>query len=121
MLKNDKVIRALSTIMGIKTNLPDHYVIEEHWAKEYDSAIQKIEMSLDINLEELADGLIIRDSKIRPAELDGRSDHRIVMALSIAAMSTQGQSSIDTAEAMNVTFPDFVKLMNSIGVKMKIE
>ena len=36
----------------VKVNLPDHYVVEEHWAKEYNSAIQKIEISLDINLEE---------------------------------------------------------------------
>ena len=52
MVQNDEVIRALSMIKGVKANLPDHYVIEEHWAKEYNSAIRKIEMSLDINLEE---------------------------------------------------------------------
>ena len=74
-------------------------------------------MSADI--EELPDGLIIRQSKLKPATLDGRGDHRIVMALSLAGMATEGQTSIDTAEAVNVTFPDYVKLMKSIGAKMK--
>jgi len=43
------------------------------------------------------------------------------MALSLAAMATEGQTSIDTAEAMNVTFPDYVKLMTAIGANMKTE
>ena len=73
------------------------------------------------DVEELPEGLIIRQSKLKPAILDGRSDHRIVMALSLAAMATQGQTTIDTAEAMNVTFPDYVKLMTAIGANMKTE
>lgn len=52
MTQNDELIRALSTINGVKANLPDHYVVEAHWVEEYNSAIQKIENSLDINLEE---------------------------------------------------------------------
>ena len=75
---------------------------------------------MDVDVEELPDGLIIRHSKPRPAQLDGRSDHRIVMALSLAGLCLEGQCSIDTAEAINVTFPDYVELMKSIGAKMEI-
>jgi 3-phosphoshikimate 1-carboxyvinyltransferase len=73
------------------------------------------------DVEELPDGLIIRQSKLKPATLDGRGDHRIVMALSLAAMATEGQTTIDTAEAVNVTFPDYVKLMTAIGANMETE
>jgi 3-phosphoshikimate 1-carboxyvinyltransferase len=73
-----------------------------------------------IDVEELPDGLIIRQSRPKPAKLNGRSDHRIVMALSLAGLSLDGQCSIDTAEAMNVTFPDYVKLMKSIGANMEL-
>ena len=75
---------------------------------------------LAIYVEELPDGLIIRHSKPKPAELNGRSDHRIVMALSLAGMASKEQCSIDTAEAMSVTFPNYVELMTSIGADMKI-
>ena len=75
---------------------------------------------MDVDVEELSDGLIIRHSKPRPAQLDGRSDHRIVMALSLAGLCLEGQCGIDTAEAINVTFPDYVELMKSIGAKMEI-
>ncbi len=76
---------------------------------------------MDVDVEELSDGLIIRHSKPKPAQLDGRSDHRIVMALSLAGLCLEGQCTIDTAEAISVTFPDYVELMKSIGANMKVE
>ena len=75
---------------------------------------------MGIKVEELADGLIIEESEPIAAEVDGWSDHRIVMALSLAAMAVEGKSVIDTAEAMGVTFPDYVELMKSIGADMEI-
>ena len=76
---------------------------------------------LGATLEELADGLIIhRADKLTAAQLDGKADHRIVMALALAAMAIDEPSSISTAEAINVTFPEYVKLMNSLGAKMKM-
>lgn len=71
--------------------------------------------------EELDDGLIVHQNKgLKAANLNGRSDHRIVMALSLAGMAIEGQSVIDTAEAMNVTFPNYVELMRNIGAKMEV-
>jgi len=74
-----------------------------------------------VDIEELPDGLIIRRSRPKPAKLHGWADHRIVMALSLAAMALDGQSVIDTAEAISVTFPDYVELMKSIGAKMELK
>ena len=39
-------------------------------------------------VEELPDGLVVHNSRLKAAHLDGRSDHRIVMALSLAAMGS---------------------------------
>jgi len=74
---------------------------------------------MNVDIEELQDGLIIRRSRPRPAKLHGWADHRIVMALSLAAMCIDEQCVIDTAEAMNVTFPEYVKLMKTIGANME--
>jgi 3-phosphoshikimate 1-carboxyvinyltransferase len=91
-----------------------------------------------VDVEELPDGLIVRGSslvarrsshKLRvtgheqrgTVSLDGRSDHRIVMALSLAGLCLEGQCSIDTAEAINVTFPDYVELMKSIGANIELK
>jgi len=75
---------------------------------------------MDVDVEELPDGLIIRQSTPRPAQLHGRADHRIVMALALAGLALDGQCSIDTAEAMSVTFPNFVELMQSLGANMEV-
>ncbi|MBN2018806.1 MAG: 3-phosphoshikimate 1-carboxyvinyltransferase [Sedimentisphaerales bacterium] len=75
---------------------------------------------LGVAVDELPDGLIIRNSKPRKARINGRGDHRIVMALSIAGMAMDGHTTIDTAEAMNVTFPEYVNLMKSIGADLEL-
>jgi 3-phosphoshikimate 1-carboxyvinyltransferase len=74
-----------------------------------------------IDIEELPDGLIIQGRQPKPAKLNGRSDHRTVMALSLAGLRLDGQCTIDTAEAMSVTFPDYVELMTSIGANMEVQ
>jgi len=73
-----------------------------------------------VDVEELPDGLIIRQSSPKPAELHGWADHRIVMALTIAGLGLDGQCTIDTAEAMSVTFPNYAELMKSLGADMEL-
>jgi 3-phosphoshikimate 1-carboxyvinyltransferase len=75
---------------------------------------------MDLNVEELPDGLIIEGSQPKPAELHGWADHRIVMALSLAGMNLDAQCSIDTAEAISVTFPGYVELMKALGAYMEV-
>jgi 3-phosphoshikimate 1-carboxyvinyltransferase len=72
-------------------------------------------------IEELPDGLIITGGRVGPGQLHGWGDHRIVMALSLAGLAIDGQCSIDTADAMNVTFPSYVELMTTIGADMEVE
>jgi len=74
-----------------------------------------------IDVEEMPDGLIIRHSRPKPASLHGWADHRIVMALSIAAMAVDGTSTVDTAEAVTVTFPGYVESMKSLGANIEIK
>ena len=76
---------------------------------------------LSIETQELPDGLIIQGGNAKAAVLKGHSDHRIVMALAIAAMAIEGTSVIDTAEAMNITFPNFVELMKKIGANIELQ
>jgi len=71
-------------------------------------------------VEELPDGLIVHHSKLRAAHLDGRGDHRIVMALSLAGMGLDEPCTIGTAEAIKVTFPEFVGLMQALGANLAI-
>ncbi len=76
---------------------------------------------LGATVQELPDGMVIRHSpNLLPAALQGMSDHRIVMALSLALMALEGEGSVNTAEAAAVTFPEYVDLMKSIGARMEL-
>ncbi len=72
------------------------------------------------DIEELPDGLIIRESKLKGCMVEGHDDHRVVMALAVAGLNTDGETSINGAEAMNVTFPEFVELICSCGGNIRI-
>ena len=76
---------------------------------------------MNVDAEELPDGIVVRQSTPQSAALDGHADHRIVMALSLAAMAAEGQSSIETAEAVSITFPTYVQLMSSLGAHTTIQ
>jgi 3-phosphoshikimate 1-carboxyvinyltransferase len=75
---------------------------------------------MGVRVEELPDGLVVHGGKPRAASLDGRNDHRIVMAIAIAGMAIGGETVINTAEAMSVTFPTFVDLMQDLGADMEL-
>ena len=95
------------------------------------------------DVEELDDGLIIRGpgfsatggpsgteqphraassgstAPLQGAEVDGHGDHRVVMALAVAALGAEGVSSISTAEAADITVPSFFPLLMSLGAHIE--
>jgi 3-phosphoshikimate 1-carboxyvinyltransferase len=70
---------------------------------------------------ELSDGLIIEGGRLDGADLNGHSDHRVIMALSVAGLVAGGQTTVDTAEAVSITFPTFPDLMREAGVDLHAE
>jgi len=71
-------------------------------------------------IEELPDGLLIKKSRLKGTKLRGHHDHRVVMALSIAAMTADEETLIDTAEAVSVTYPNYVKTMRKLGANITL-
>ncbi len=69
-------------------------------------------------IEETADGLIISGEKskgkMKGAAVHGWDDHRIVMSLFIAGMMI-GDMTIDTAESVKISYPDFFEEMKKVG------
>lgn len=73
-------------------------------------------------VEETADGLIISGEKSRKkmkgTAVHGWDDHRIVMSLFIAGMMI-GETTIDTAESVRISYPDFFEDMKRAGAVFK--
>ncbi|MHB9035664.1 MAG: 3-phosphoshikimate 1-carboxyvinyltransferase [Armatimonadota bacterium] len=73
------------------------------------------------DIEELPDGLVIRGSQLKPASVHGHHDHRVIMALAVAGLALDGETTIWSAEALSVTFPNFVELVYGVGADMRRE
>ena len=75
---------------------------------------------LGASVNELEDGLVIHKSTLKDADVSGHGDHRIVMALAIAGTLIPGETSIKTAEATSVTFPQFKYCVEQLGGNIRL-
>jgi 3-phosphoshikimate 1-carboxyvinyltransferase len=71
-------------------------------------------------VEEFADGLRVERraaGKLRGAKVDPQGDHRIVMALAVAALGAEGDTVIRDAECVAISFPDFFTTLERLRDK----
>ena len=67
------------------------------------------------DVEEGEDFLLIRGKgELKGGSVKGFGDHRIIMALAIASLGTQEPVTIDSIDAVAVTFPTFFTLFDQI-------
>ncbi len=55
---------------------------------------------------------------LNPADLSAYNDHRVLMALAIAASRADGESRLTYPNAYRISYPRFLDEMNSIGMSM---
>jgi len=73
--------------------------------------------TMGAEVEEHPDGLSISGPTIlRGASLDSFGDHRIAMSFSVAALSADGATDIQGAECVDISFPEFYKLLHSVVI-----
>jgi 3-phosphoshikimate 1-carboxyvinyltransferase len=68
--------------------------------------------AMGAGVQELPDGLVVEGGRrLRGAAVRSHDDHRIAMALSIAALAADGPTEIEGAECVAVSFPEFYDLV----------
>jgi 3-phosphoshikimate 1-carboxyvinyltransferase len=92
---------------------------QELRVKESDriAAIAEGLRQMGASVEEFKDGLRVAGKsagKLRGAKIDPKDDHRIAMALSVAALGADGDTTIRDAECVGVSFPDFFKTLEKL-------
>lgn len=79
-----------------------------------------VELSkMGAKIKERPDGLVIEGGKLEGAIVSGHHDHRIVMALTVAGL-VAGDTRIDTAESVCVSYPGFFEEMARIGCRVEL-
>ena len=71
--------------------------------------------AMGAEVEEFDDGLAVSGpTKLRGALIDSHGDHRIAMAFSVAALVADGETEINGAECVAISFPEFFTLLESV-------
>ena len=68
-----------------------------------------------VDAKETADGLVIKGSVLRKADITSANDHRIVMAFSVLSSVADGVSTISDPLAINKSYPNFFEDFLSVG------
>lgn len=77
-------------------------------------------MGLSIELD--GDNMSVYGGKgLRGVPVHSRHDHRIAMACAVAALQAEGSTSIEEAEAINKSYPDFYDDILQLGTDLKIQ
>lgn len=71
-------------------------------------------------VEEQESSLTIHHAPLRGAMLDSHSDHRIAMALTIAALGASTPSHISKADCISKSYPSFVSDMQAMGFCVEV-
>ena len=75
---------------------------------------------MGIKVIEETDSLTIVGSRPKGSSIDSHDDHRIAMAFSILGSST-GATTINGAECVRKTYPEFWDILRSLGGKVEID
>jgi 3-phosphoshikimate 1-carboxyvinyltransferase len=97
------------------------YNIEASRLKETDrtKSIMEELTKMGGRFEETEGSLTIHHSELHGAVIDGRHDHRIVMATAIAGLIAEGETIISDAEYVGVSFPNFYEVMSTLGADIQ--
>jgi 3-phosphoshikimate 1-carboxyvinyltransferase len=98
--------------------------IEIHDAKELRvkesdriSALAAGLIAMGATVQEFPDGMRVEgrsSGKLRGAKIDPQGDHRIAMALAVAALGAEGDTVIRDAECVGVSFPEFFTTLDKL-------
>ncbi|HBA66573.1 MAG TPA: 3-phosphoshikimate 1-carboxyvinyltransferase [Methylococcaceae bacterium] len=76
---------------------------------------------LGVDAQPTPDGMIIQGGKIGSGSVESHGDHRIAMAFSIAGLRADGKIVINDCENVNTSFPEFIEIAPSLGLKLQSE
>lgn len=95
---------------------------EELRVKESDriSQVAKGLATLNIKVEEFADGLAITGGEFSGGVIESGHDHRVAMSFAIASLRANSNIEITDCENVATSFPGFVQLANSIGLDINV-
>lgn len=76
--------------------------------------------AIGVDVEERKDGMLVNGGAITGGEVESYHDHRIAMSFAIAGGVSSGKIVINEADNVATSFPNFVELATSVGLKIDV-
>jgi 3-phosphoshikimate 1-carboxyvinyltransferase len=79
--------------------------------------------AVGIDAQPTEDGMIVRGGAQTPqkGEIQSHHDHRISMSMTVAGLTAVAPIQIEDCANVNTSFPKFIELANSVGLKVRAE
>ncbi len=118
---NPDLLPILAVLGSVAEGKTDIFNAQHVRYKESDrvSAMAKELSKMGIRIDEKIDGLTIHGGKLKGAHVETYNDHRILMALAVAALAAEGETIISGVESVDVSYPSFLEDMNSLGANFR--
>lgn len=76
---------------------------------------------MGISIDLVGDTMLIRGGDIKGAAVHSRHDHRIAMACAVGALKANGAVTIDEAQAIDKSYPDFYRDLQQLRAEIKLD
>ena len=74
---------------------------------------------MGVDVEEYEDELVVHGGDIEGATVSGHDDHRVVMSLAAAALVADGETTIEGAGHVDVSFQAFFETLSALGASVE--
>ena len=114
------VLAVVGTVAEGQTTLTNASICR---GKECDriQAMAESLLAMNADIEEREDGLVIRKSSLQGTRLKSYQDHRMVMSLTVAALTAGGRTIIEDCDCVKKTFARFPEQMMALGADLRKE
>lgn len=87
-------------------------------------ALTELLRAFGVSTSDKPDGLVIEGEPERPlkaARVNSGGDHRIAMAAVLLALAADGESVVEDADPISVSFPRFVGTLRALGAEIEVQ
>ena len=109
------IIAILACFANGTTIIKDAQELKVKESNRIDVMVQNLS-AMGADIEATDDGMIIRGGKpLHGAIIDSKLDHRIAMSFAIAGMNAEGNTEIQGAECVNISYPNFYQDLEALN------
>ena len=91
---------------------------ESDRAKSLQEEFEKMGVKIELNNKD--EMMIHGGGKLAGTKIESHHDHRIAMACAVAALKAEGETTIEDAEAINKSYPDFFWHLKKLGADVSL-